>query len=377
MVQDRFVEAPRVEDVRLRLVEVASVIDPTDLSAHPNSDDLYVAGRNGFVYRLPSSGGTKRTTEVALDISDKVDTKNAEHGHGGEPGLLALAFSPDGDRLYVTYTGPPPDGGRGVRWKLVEFGMRGGVVDPRTERELIAVTKEFPHHNGGDIAFGPDGYLYSSLGDGTPNGDANQTGQDPSDLFGSMWRIDPSPGGGDPYSIPGDNPFVDGGGAPEVWLYGMRNPWRFSFDQQTGDLWLPDVGDHDEEEINVLRIDEGYGRGANLGWSLVEGTKLRGAAPPRNHEPPVFTYPHAGTTSCAVIGGYVYRGSAIPGLRGAFLFSDYCAGELRALSYDGRTTTDHDLGLSVPNPTAFGQGQDGEIYVLSIAGGIFRIEERS
>lgn len=362
----------RIEDARVSLHRVARVVDPVDAAARPGSHGLFIGTRPGRIFWVDPAN-TSRPPTLVLDISKDVDTQRAKRGLGGEAGLLALTFSPDGDRLYVTYTGPGSKSKTSVAWTLVEFRMRGTDVDDASRRQLLSVRKQYPHHNAGDLAFGPDGYLYTAIGDGAPYGDLLSTGQEPTDLLGSILRLDPRPGDGRPYSIPPDNPFVDGDGAPEVWAYGVRNPWRLAFDRVTGDLWVADVGDREEEEINVLRAAEGGGRGVNLGWSVVEGTFLRGDEEPDDHVAPVHAYkrrrPH-----CAIIGGFVYRGSAIPALRGAYLFSDYCAGDVRALRIDDADVTSRSLDVDVETPSSFAEGPDGEVYVISLKGGVYRIE---
>ena len=362
----------RISDARVELRRVARVVDPVDATSRPGAQGLYIGTRPGKVFWIDLERRT-RDPELVLDISKDVDTQGAKRGLGGEAGLLALTFSPEGDRLYVTYTGPGSRAKESVEWTLVEFRVRGTEVDPSSRRRLLSVRKEYPHHNAGDLAFGPDGHLYTAIGDGSPYRDLLDTGQEPTDLLGSILRIDPRPAMGRPYSIPRDNPFADGDGAAEVWAYGVRNPWRLDFDRVTGDLWIGDVGDHEEEEIDVLRAADGGGRGANLGWSLVEGTHLRGDSEPEDHVPPIHAYRRR-RPYCAIIGGFVYRGSAIPALRGAYLFSDYCAGTIRALQIDGEDVTDRSLGIDVETPSSFAEGPDGEVYVISLKGGVYRIQ---
>jgi glucose/arabinose dehydrogenase len=251
--------------------------------------------------------------------------------------------------------------------------MRGNTVDTSSRRRLLSVRKQYPHHNGGDLQFGPDGYLYASIGDGSPFKDLLSTGKDADDLLGSLLRIDPEQSGERPYSVPSDNPFAGGGGAPEVWAYGLRNPWRFSFDRVTGDLWIGDVGDHAMEEIDMVPAAKGGGRGANFGWPILEGTELHGAEEPLAYVPPFHAYERH-RPFCALIGGYVYRGSAVPALRGAYLYTDYCESGIHAFTKSGDEATERALGPEVASPSAFAEDDNGELYVLSLKGDVYRIE---
>ncbi|MGH9283470.1 MAG: PQQ-dependent sugar dehydrogenase, partial [Acidimicrobiales bacterium] len=286
-----------------------------------------------------------------------------------ERGLLGLAFSPDGDRLYVDYTDRAGD------TRVVEYAVAGGRADPSSRRELLMVEQPFANHNGGQVVFGPDGLLYIGLGDGGSGGDPNDNGQRLDTLLGKILRIDPRASGDQPYTIPPDNPFVGREGArPEIWAYGLRNPWRFSFDRSTGALWIGDVGQGSREEIS--RADPASKGGENYGWNRFEGTRPFSGRAPANHVAPVFDYANGGG-NCSVTGGYVYRGDRIPALRGRYLFADYCSGRLWALTEGaaGRwtMTTLLDSGLRV---SSFGEDQDGELYVLDHGGAVYRIVPR-
>lgn len=353
--------AAPLADVELRLVEVAEADAPTDLVPRPGTDTLYVAERPGRVVTL--TDGT--LGDPVLDISDDVVTDV-------EQGLLGIEFSPDGGTLYVNYSLAP-----GGDTRVDAYTMTGDVADPGSRRELLAVDQPYANHNGGDLAIGPDGYLYIALGDGGSAGDPEGNAQDTGALLGKVLRIDPSqPGGGRAYTVPDDNPFADGsGGAPEVWLYGVRNPWRISFDAETGDLWIADVGQNAFEEIDLLPAAEGGGGGANLGWDEMEGAHpYEGGSNPEGAVLPVFEYDRSGG-GCSITGGVVYRGEAIPELTGAYLFTDYCAGQIRALRADGgQTVDDRTFDAEASEPVAFGVDSAGEVYVLSLAGPIHRIE---
>ena len=354
-------EAAPLADVELTLTEVASAEAPTALTYREGADGVVVAERPGRV--IPIVDG--QPGEPILDISDRVVTD-------AEQGLLGIAFSPDGATLYVSYS-LAPDGDT----RVDAYAMGGDVADPGSRRELLAVEQPFPNHNGGDIHIGPDGHLYIALGDGGSGGDPMGNGQNPDTLLGSILRIDPTqPSGGSEYSIPEGNPFADGqGGAPETWLYGVRNPWRFSFDRETGDLWVADVGQDAFEEIDLLPAADGGGAGANLGWNEMEGAHpYNGGANPEGGVLPVFEYDRSGG-GCSVTGGVVYRGEAIPELTGAYLFTDYCVGQIRGLrARDGQTVEERTFDAEAGALVSFGEDAAGEVYVLSLDGPIYRID---
>jgi glucose/arabinose dehydrogenase len=318
---------------------------------------LFVAEKTGRILAL--RGGVVEPDPV-LDLSRDVSL-------GAEQGLLGLVFSPDGRYLYVDYTDTSGD------TRVVEYAMRDGRADPSSRRQLLFVHQPYSNHNGGNLVFGPDGYLYVGLGDGGSGGDPMGNGQSLSTLLGKILRIDPRPGSQGPYRIPPDNPFLGRAGArPEIWDFGLRNPWRFSFDGQTGDLWIGDVGQSAWEEIDVEPAGSGGGR--NYGWNLMEGRHAYGGAGPvLGLVPPVFEYSH-GEGGCAVTGGYVYRGEAIPDLSGAYVFGDFCLGRLEALRLrDGRVVKHWALGPVEPGLASFGQDASGELYVLSLSGDVFRL----
>jgi len=224
------------------------------------------------------------------------------------------------------------------------------------------------------VVFGPDGYLYIGMGDGGSAGEPQGNGQSLGTLLGKMLRIEPRPTGGKPYGIPPDNPFVGrtGGIRPEIWAYGLRNPWRWSFDRETGDLWIGDVGQGAWEEIDFQPA--GSKGGQNYGWNRLEGTHpYRASTPPPSAVPPIYEYSHA-AGGCAVTGGYVYRGGQISGLAGAYLFTDYCGGALTALvQRGGRVVQQRVLGRGLPSIVSFGQDQDGELYLLSLQGPVYKL----
>jgi len=347
-------EAP--DTVRVALTRVATVEQPLAITIRRGDPSLYIAEKTGRVVAIRDGRVTGRPV---LDLSDDVSL-------GGEQGLLGLAFSPDGQSLYVNYTDVDGD------TRIIGYAMQGDHVSRASRRQLLFVRQPYDNHNGGDLVFGPDGDLYVGLGDGGSGGDPHGNGQSLGTFLGKMLRIRPTPAGPEPYRVPPDNPFVgDPGARPEIWAYGLRNPWRYSFDPATGDLWIADVGQSAWEEID--RLPAGSPGGANFGWNLLEGThRYAGSAPP-GAVPPVYEYSHA-TGGCVVIGGDVYRGSAIPALAGDYVFADFCEGTLQALRLqpDG-SVTHQPLGVSLPNVSSFGTGPDGELYVTSLDGGVYRL----
>jgi len=347
-------EAP--DTVRVALTRVATVEQPLAITIRRGDPSLYIAEKTGRVVAIRDGRVTGRPV---LDLSDDVSL-------GGEQGLLGLAFSPDGQSLYVNYTDVDGD------TRIIGYAMQGDHVSRASRRQLLFVRQPYDNHNGGDLVFGPDGDLYVGLGDGGSGGDPHGNGQSLGTFLGKMLRIRPTPAGPEPYRVPPDNPFVgDPGARPEIWAYGLRNPWRYSFDPATGDLWIADVGQSAWEEID--RLPAGSPGGANFGWNLLEGThRYAGSAPP-GAVPPVYEYSHA-TGRCVVIGGDVYRGSAIPALAGDYVFADFCEGTLQALRLqpDG-SVTHQPLGVSLPNVSSFGTGPDGELYVTSLDGGVYRL----
>jgi glucose/arabinose dehydrogenase len=371
------VPEPDLDAVSIQLEQIAQLDAPAiALASRPidGGSALYVAQQNGVIVRIDISvrhdvASFNVASRPVLDISDGVIDDN-------EQGLLGIAFNADGSRLYVAFTGTD------AQQHLTEYRMNGSNADANSARELLVVPDSKPNHNGGDLVFGPDGFLYWSMGDGGGEGDPEETGQDPTDLLGDILRIDPdvAPEQRDvvPYAIPDGNPFADGtAGAREVWAYGLRNPWRFSFDRFTGDLWIGDVGQGAVEEIDFLPADGtgvSAGRGANMGWSEMEGDRpYEGGHEPSGAVDPLYTYEHA-DGGCAVTGGYVYRGTAIPALTGIYVFADYCEGKLRGLwQEDGELKDEGELGPTVPSPTSFGQDVGGELYVLSGTGTVSRI----
>jgi len=333
------------------LTEVAHLDQPIGLATRPGDDGLYVVEKDG------------RLVRVAGDSVSTVVDLTAEVTKGREQGLLGLAFSPDGARLYTNHTDLKGD------TRLTEWTVTDGVA--RNRREVLLVDQPHRWHNGGALVFGPDGMLYAGLGDGGGDGDPWDNAQSLGTLLGKVLRIDPRPDGGRPYTVPRDNPFVDREGArPEIWAYGLRNPWRLSFDAATGDLWIGDVGFGCFEELN---FEPGRGAGgANYGWDRTEGEWLSNPPEPPDYVAPAFSYRRDGSTTCAVVGGHVYRGSALPGLQGWYVFGDLCHGQLMAWQGPGRGEP-LALGHTVDALVSFGVDQAGELYVTSLGGGVHKV----
>jgi glucose/arabinose dehydrogenase len=343
----------RAADVRL--VAVAGLEQPVAMAVRPGERTLYVAEQVG---RVRAIRGGRLDPAPVVDISAKVTA-------GGEQGLLGLAFSPDGRYLHLAYTDGNGD------HQLSELTMRGQRADPGSERSILNIEDQFGNHNGGQLAFGPDDHLYVAFGDGGGAGDPLGSGQSLGTLLGKILRIDPRPAGGRDYGVPSDNPFVGRDGArPEIWAYGLRNPWRFSFDAATGDLWIGDVGQNAYEEVDFEPAGSG---GRNYGWNRREGRHpYSGGDRPDGAVDPVIEYGRG--DGCTVIGGFVYRGRRIGGLRGAYLYGDYCSGWVRAArTRDGKVLEQRDLGLEVPGLSSFGTDAAGELYALSLAGGVYRL----
>ncbi len=300
-------------------------------------------------------------TGSVLDISDLTE-------NGGEQGFLGLAFHPDGDRAYVNYTDNAGD------TVIAEYTVaEDGTFDEASERTLMTIEQPYPNHNGGDLAFGPDGHLYIGTGDGGAADDPERVSLDVTSPLGKFLRIDPTPDGDQPYTVPADNPYLDVEGAlPELFAVGVRNPWRFSFDPATGDLWVADVGQNVWEEIT--RLPAADGSGASLGWSAYEGDERfnedqDGADPlGRPPVPPIHVYEH-GDDGCSISGGEVYRGDAIAGLDGWYVFGDFCSGKVWALEVldDGSAGEVMEIG-NVPSLTAIAAGPDGELWALALDG---------
>jgi glucose/arabinose dehydrogenase len=348
---------PLPELLGLELELVAEIHRPLTIASAPGDDRLFVTQREGLISTISRRG------EVTpfLDITDRV------LAGGIEQGLLGLAFHPDfaaNGRFYVYYSDDNDD------TNLVEFTASTDRTsgDPATARQVLFIDQPTERHNAGMLAFGPDDYLYVAVGDG---GDGGSNAQKPENVFGSILRIDVDHG--DPYAIPPSNPFSVGGvRAPEVWVYGLRNPWRFSIDEAGGLVYIGDVGQESWEEVDVIGLDSG---GTNLGWAYWEGSHCFSSSQcdAIDWVAPVVEYSHA--EGCSVTGGYVYRGAAIPELDGHYFYSDWCQGWIRSFHYqDGVAGAQRDWPELQPGQVdTFGVDQQGELYLGTWDGKIYRL----
>ena len=315
----------------------------------------YVVEHSGRI--LTFREGDARAT-VFLDIRDHVTS-------GGETGLLGLALAPDfvqSGVFFVDYTRGGP-----LRTEIASFTSSAAVADKTSEKVVLEIAQPFDNHNGGQVAFGPDGYLYIAMGDGGSGGDPLRNGQNKNVLLAKILRIDVSDR--TRYRIPSDNPFAAGGGRGEIWAYGVRNPWRFSFDTETGALWAGDVGQDTYEEIDVVT------RGADYGWNVMEGFQCYNASgcATAGLTLPVAEYDHS--EGCSVTGGFVHRGAA-PDLRGVYFFGDYCTGRIWGLRLvGGRVVALTQVLKASFQIGSFAQDRAGEVYVLQYGspGGIYKI----
>ena len=345
---------------------VGGLQSPLDLQSVPGDRSrLFVVEQVGRI-RIIRDGAL--VPAPFLDISDRIRS-------GGEQGLLGLAFHPSyaqNGRFFVNYTDRRGD------THVAEFRVTANpdVADAASERQLLFVDQPFDNHNGGGLSFGNDGKLYIGLGDGGSGGDPMGNGQNLGTYLGKMLRIDVD--AGTPYGIPADNPFTRTAGArPEIWAFGLRNPWRFAFDRLTGDLVIADVGQSAVEEVDVgLASRRG---GENYGWNLTEGSRCYRPASGCNMSGltlPVAEYTHS--EGCSITGGVVYRGCRLPGYQGTYFYGDYCSGIIRSFRLEnGRAVDPRDwtssLGRGIGNLSSFGVDADGEAYMVDLDGAVFRI----
>lgn len=354
---------PWVRRDGVRLVLVASGLDqPVGLASPPGDPRLFVVEQGG---RIRVIAGGRLLPQPFLDVSDRISK-------GGERGLLGLAFHPDFARngaFFVNWT----DRDGHTRVMRFRAGRDSNRADPASMRPVLFVEQPFANHNGGCLAFGPDGKLYVGMGDGGSGGDPRGYAQNLGSLLGKLLRLDVDRGV--PYAIPADNPFRRRAGARgEIWALGLRNPWRFSFDRATGDLWIGDVGQNRWEEVHHASSAT---PGINYGWNLMEGLHpfQRRDVPSAGLTAPILEYSH--DEGCSITGGYVYRGRSVPALRGAYVFSDYCRGWIRSFRrVEGRATDLVEWNVGPTGAvTSFGEDAAGELYVLLMDGRVMRLAE--
>ncbi len=344
-------------------LEIGSFDQPVDVAARAASGEIYVVEQPGRVVAV-----TDRSTNVVLDISDLTEAR-------GEQGLLGLAFHPTDDLAFVNFT---DDAGDTV---VAEFAIDPvtGLFDRDTYREVLTIDQPYRNHNGGQLAFGPDQLLYIGVGDGGSGGDPERHALDLSSRLGKILRIDPTADGEQPFTVPPDNPFVDDIGAdPAIWAFGLRNPWRFSFDPVTGDLWIGDVGQGNFEEINRSPAFErrDAARRVNFGWSAFEGfERFNGDQPTDGAVDPLFVYDHS-DGRCSVTGGVVARGGAVADLAGWYLFGDYCTGQIWALDPSAPPSEPRVIEIArLDELVAITSGPAGDIYAVSNGGIVARLIE--
>ncbi len=353
---------------------VSGLFAPVFMTSPPGDPRLFIVEQGGTI-RVFKDGALLPTPFLSID---------AAVVGGGEQGLLGLAFHPDyprDNRFFIYYTAETSPAGAGAQ-VVAEYKTSAenpDVADAASEVRLMEIADFAGNHNGGMLAFGRDGYLYIGSGDGGGGGDPQQTGQDDASLLGKILRIDVNEAGR--YAIPADNPFADSPGGPadprpEIWARGLRNPWRFSFDRQNGDLYIGDVGQDSIEEVSYYPADGAPG--PNFGWSSMEGTSCfnpGSGCDQSGKQMPISEYAH-GNNRTSVTGGYVYRGGCMPDMQGTYVFGDYGSGEIWGFAYTGTPNNSppllyrHDRGDDI---SAFGEDARGEIYFLSHAGTLLRM----
>lgn len=343
--------------VRLRQV-LSGYSDPTFVTAPTGSSrTIFIVERGGRIRVATYYGSGYVKAGTFLDIRSRVKSS------GGEQGLLGLAFDPDyasNGRFYVNYT-RKPDGATVVALFRRSSATR---ADAGSFRQVIRIGQPYSNHNGGMLAFGPDGYLYVGMGDGGSAGDPAERAQNKDSLLGKILRIRPRSSGG--YSIPSSNPYVGRSGADAIWSFGLRNPWRFSFDRSNGDLWIGDVGQARYEEVNFTTS----GKGVNFGWDRCEGNRrYPSGGSCTTGKRPLKVYSHTGS-NCSITGGYVFRGPDDVAWRGNYVYGDYCSGRIWVISRSGSVRASRDTGHLI---TSFGEDGAGRLFMVAKSGRIFRL----
>jgi glucose/arabinose dehydrogenase len=343
---------------------VTGLTRPVKMATAPAENNrLYIVEQPGKIRVIEND---KLLPEPALDIKARV------YSSANETGLLGLAFHPEyqiNGRVFLNYTAGTSGN---LHTNISEFRGKNGKIDPNSEQVLLTFSQPFSNHNGGEVAFGPDGYLYISTGDGGSANDPQGNGQNLSTLLGKILRIDVN--GKRPYAIPQDNPrFKKQKARPEIYAYGLRNPWRFSFDQKNGDLWVGDVGQNAREEIDIIK------KGGNYGWNITEGLlcfKPQNNCVQTGLEKPVFDYPR--DQGISVTGGFVYRGKKLPDLVGTYIYGDFGTGYIWGLkTAKGKAVSNKLLIDSGKGVSAFGEDANAELYVVDLDGGIYKVVEET
>ncbi|MFL5858031.1 MAG: PQQ-dependent sugar dehydrogenase [Solirubrobacteraceae bacterium] len=348
---------PAATGVRLRSIGRFSA--PIYVAAAPgDTHRLFVVQRGGSVVVLRDG----RRSGTFLRVATTTD---------GERGLLSIAFAPDyaqSGLVYAYSTAPNGD----IRIDEFHAAPDADRVDAGSRRLVLSIPHPESNHNGGQLQFGPDGLLYAGVGDGGSEGDPNRYGQNLGVLYGKLLRIDPRASGGRPYTVPDSNPFVGRSGVrPEIYAYGLRNPWRFSFDRSTGAITIGDVGQGAIEEIDHEPRDGAAG--VNFGWSAFEGrSRYNGGSAP-DAVPPVIQHTHADGW-CSIVGGYVMRDASVPALLGRYVYGDLCQPRLYAARLRSHSASDRRLGLTVPELVSFGEDAAGNVYAVSLSGPVYRID---
>lgn len=349
---------------------VGSFSAPVDVVVRPGDDRLFVVELTGAIVATELTEPDEDTNTSPVVVLDIADITLVE----GERGLLGAAFHPSEDLLYVHYSNIDGDS------VIAEYEVdpKTGIADVDSRREVLTVDQPYPNHNGGQVAFGPDGYLYLGFGDGGSANDPDRAALDLSTRLGKILRIDPLATDEALYTVPADNPFSATKGAdPTIWSYGLRNPWKFSFDAETGGLWIADVGQNQWEEVNFAPADDDgadAGRGVSFGWSAFEGeTRFNEDQPASEHVDPVLAYERL-DGKCSISGGAVYRGELVPALTGWYVYGDYCTGQIFAFdtSVDGDDIDVIEVA-QLDALVAISTGPDGELYALSVAGPVMRL----
>jgi glucose/arabinose dehydrogenase len=365
MAARSFLLRPASGNADYQFVEIAADLNRPIYLTHAGDERLFVVEQDGPI-RIIENGEVRETP--FLDVSTIVNTDGLERG------LLGLAFHPDyadNGWFFINYTSLNTDD-TVARYTVSPDDPN--VADPDTDAEILRVEDPYPNHNAGQLAFGPDGYLYVGMGDGGSAGDPHGNGQNRQALLGKMLRLNVD--GELPYTIPDDNPFIgDENAAPEVWAWGLRNPWRYSFDRETGDFYIADVGQNQWEEINFQPADSNGGE--NYGWNPLEGSHAYSQQPaPSGVVMPIAEYDHG--QGCSVTGGYVYRGTLLPGLQGTYFFGDWCSGTVWTTRRDEVGNWHTEVLMNTGRQiSSFGEDVHGELYLVDYSGSVLRLEAAS